>query len=771
MKTRTIYSVICLGIWLLQTASAQAPGTLKWQFSTGVSEAAGGTIYTSPAIADDGTIYFGAYTGKLYAVNPDGTQKWAYEAPAAISRSSPCIGPDGTIYFGTINHQVLAVRADGSMKWVTVLPAIGTPSINSSPTLGGDGTLYFGSDNKNMYAFNPSGTSKWSLSTSNEVDSSPSIGPDGTIYWGARDNIIRAFAPDGRQKWTFTTQGMMNSSMAVGADGTLYTGAGNQLYAITPEGKIRWQFSARAGSQYPSSPAIGPDGTIYICFSGGGLYAVDATGAQKWVVSTYSASYSSPAVDAEGTIYLGLGPYNISAYNPDGSQKWKFSTRGDSWSSPAITADGTIYFASGNTLYAIYGSGDGLAKSPWPKFHQNNQNTGSMVGPVSPSDPRYFYFISSGSALPLNYDITNQCDQTISLLKCELSNSAFSLLTPLPITITAQSTFPVFISILADSTRLFQSPCRLTYEVGGGEKTSYGQISAGLFIDDGSETAFTGHRALNAYNTSKALDANSPATLNNLSVLYRLLRSAGEATVYNEKALSLALNARYGYAGIKMNQGVIRSDQERGLDAYLSYAEAFADISESSVLLPQIGYNVAWEEYQSDSLTLALNVLDTTLAYSQANTFLRAKAFVLRGAVHSKLGDWQAAQNDFNQAITLDSNGPIGQLARENLATGVSVEPQTLPEEFLLLPNFPNPFNLETRIQFALPRTDWVTIKVYNVKGQKICSLLQEPLPAGWHETIWRGSDDRGRAVGSGIYILRLEAGNSVRTEKISLIK
>ena len=61
---------------------------------------AGGLIWHScPAIAEDGTIYFGAWDNNLHAVNPDGTSKWKFGANADIV-SSPAIDEDGTIYFG-----------------------------------------------------------------------------------------------------------------------------------------------------------------------------------------------------------------------------------------------------------------------------------------------------------------------------------------------------------------------------------------------------------------------------------------------------------------------------------------------------------------------------------------------------------------------------------------------------------------------------------------------------------------------------------------------
>lgn len=87
-----------LGIALLAAnfshAATPAPGTKLWEFQTD------GEIYSSPAIAPDGTIYFGSRDHKLYALTPGGKKKWEFSAAERID-AAPAIGPDGTIYVGS----------------------------------------------------------------------------------------------------------------------------------------------------------------------------------------------------------------------------------------------------------------------------------------------------------------------------------------------------------------------------------------------------------------------------------------------------------------------------------------------------------------------------------------------------------------------------------------------------------------------------------------------------------------------------------------------
>ncbi|MGH7491153.1 MAG: FlgD immunoglobulin-like domain containing protein [bacterium] len=78
------------------------------------------------------------------------------------------------------------------------------------------------------------------------------------------------------------------------------------------------------------------------------------------------------------------------------------------------------------------------------------------------------------------------------------------------------------------------------------------------------------------------------------------------------------------------------------------------------------------------------------------------------------------------------------------------------PARFYLTPNFPNPFNPETEIRFALPAKGQVTLRVYNVLGVEVRKLVDELLESGSHRVIWNGKDDAGQQVVSGVYLYRI---------------
>lgn len=88
-----------------------------------------------------------------------------------------------------------------------------------------------------------------------------------------------------------------------------------------------------------------------------------------------------------------------------------------------------------------------------------------------------------------------------------------------------------------------------------------------------------------------------------------------------------------------------------------------------------------------------------------------------------------------------------------------------------LFNNYPNPFNPETTISFDLPQRDKVELVVYNLKGQKVKSLINEEMDMGVHKIIWNGTNNQGKEVASGVYYYRLSCGNYTKTNKMVLLK
>ncbi len=93
------------------------------------------------------------------------------------------------------------------------------------------------------------------------------------------------------------------------------------------------------------------------------------------------------------------------------------------------------------------------------------------------------------------------------------------------------------------------------------------------------------------------------------------------------------------------------------------------------------------------------------------------------------------------------------------------------PDNFQLAQNYPNPFNLGTQIQFQVPQRCNVSLIVFNLLGQEIRTLVDEEREIGYYKVQWNGRDDNNRDVGTGIYIIRMKAGDFVQTRKMILTK
>jgi len=103
------------------------------------------------------------------------------------------------------------------------------------------------------------------------------------------------------------------------------------------------------------------------------------------------------------------------------------------------------------------------------------------------------------------------------------------------------------------------------------------------------------------------------------------------------------------------------------------------------------------------------------------------------------------------------------------LGTPVGIEPQSLagiPKSYMLEQNYPNPFNPTTNIEFSIPKSEFVTLKVYNILGEEVARLVSERLTAGRFKYEWDAS-----GLASGIYFHELEAGNFTQTKKMLLVR
>jgi outer membrane protein assembly factor BamB len=338
-------------------STADNPEIEKWRF-------AASEISTTPAIADDGTIYVGgalnSFGRYLIAINPNGTEKWRYETGGLVWHSSPAIAEDGTIYIGSWDGRLYAINPDGTKKWHCATHG----SADSSPAIGEDGTIYIGGLGSGCFivAINPNGTEKWKYKTGDDVFADPVVGDDGTVYCGSNDKHLYAINPNGTLKWKFKTGKAVGGSASIADDGTVYAhGTWDYLYALYPNnGSVKWKYTILCNS----NPSIDSDGIIYTG-GNGKICAIYPNGTKKWTFDLGNERWTAgtcPAISSDGTIYVsvnigihGWDGAEIIAINSDGTLRWRKKIANDyTHSSPSIAEDGTVYIGSAHTMSTGY---------------------------------------------------------------------------------------------------------------------------------------------------------------------------------------------------------------------------------------------------------------------------------------------------------------------------------------------------------------------------------------------------------------------------------
>ena len=119
--------------------------------------------------------------------------------------------------------------------------------------------------------------------------------------------------------------------------------------------------------------------------------------------------------------------------------------------------------------------------------------------------------------------------------------------------------------------------------------------------------------------------------------------------------------------------------------------------------------------------------------------------------------------------VYFESNIAPGLKKMEQLAESNSTD--KLPEDYDLFQNYPNPFNPATTISYSLPENDYVEIKIYNIKGEMITTLLNQPQKAGNHQVVWNGCDESGNRVSNGVYYYQIKTDRFTMTKKMVLLR
>jgi hypothetical protein len=180
-------------------------------------------------------------------------------------------------------------------------------------------------------------------------------------------------------------------------------------------------------------------------------------------------------------------------------------------------------------------------------------------------------------------------------------------------------------------------------------------------------------------------------------------------------------------------------------------------------------------------------VFDTSLTTSESTLLLKETSSF---SIHRGLGVWREPaaggthRSDGAQFVFL-SGRPYrwdhDQLRAnvEYILSGLFEEPydptgittRDTGPKFVVEQNYPNPFNPVTTIRFAVPEKGLVTLRVYDVSGRLVRTVISKDMPAGNHKVEWNGKNNGGESVASGVYFYRVSAGRHTATRKMVLLR
>jgi len=274
-------------------------------------------IMAAPVLADDGTILIGCSNDFIYALNPDGSVKWADSVGQVAATGA--LGADGTAYFQTVDSMIIALRSDGSTLWT--FDSIGG---NAAPVVGTDGTVYAANQDGVVYAINPDGSQKWQYLFNLPSVQAPAIDPSrNRLYVVSDAGALQSVDLTTGLAGISTNVGQDASGPVVGPDGSVFISGGGVLTKLSPDFDELWKFTPPFGVL--STPALTVDGYVYVLAVAGkkgrlalqddvdSLYAVNPDGTQRWAcglgegLSDPEYPLSAPKIDPNGLIYVGDG--------------------------------------------------------------------------------------------------------------------------------------------------------------------------------------------------------------------------------------------------------------------------------------------------------------------------------------------------------------------------------------------------------------------------------------------------------------------------------
>ncbi len=779
-------------------------GIIKWQYRL----MGNGDFFNpemeftgTPTVGSDGTIYVASLVGwsgfspqvaKLYAINPDGSLKWSI--PLAGTEISNCvIGSDGFIYVGSNDD---------------------------------DQDVY------KLYAFYPSGGQQWEIDVVGPIGT-PAIGSDGTIYVAAGSGAVGPYSaalyairPDGSLKWRNDKTGGIGGGYLYGPNtfpvilpnGLILITNEQKLIAVDQNGEIKWSFGVgQFNSWMHSNPAVALDGTIYFTMQvkNDSLFALNSDGTRKWT-SYIGVQSSPPIIDANNDIWLGTKDGKAYRFNATGQLQWSGYLAAGDISAMALDASGILYFSSSDkNIYAYFSPDSSIV----PDIHVSEISFDPIEGINTGARPNIHVEISE-----LSGQGPTRCNVMAYHTDISPNNIIGSSYAFVPqgtkgyadVVWNTQGLQPGEYTIIAKidganppEGNTTNNQLQTTYKLLPSIQTQMNAGSDTIWIEPGTyveNITMSGNKIVKSIMGPQRTIINGNGAdnvvqfnyLDSTAVLDGFTIIGGGRGVSFERGGGIVSNCiiKKNQTGIWnigsmvytdpiIENNIITENTQYAMDTNNSWAllnkntivnnaagvKGYGFYSSSPTIVNCILWN------NNDDLVETGSAIYSCIQNGDPGTGNISANPLFVDPEH---GDYHIQQgspciNAGHPDPTLnDPDGSRADMGAFYFSSGTSVHSQkesTLPEKYYLAQNYPNPFNPVTTIEYQLPQHTHVTLKIFNIVGELVKTLIEEKQSAGYHKIQWNGRNENGNPVAGGLYLYQFKADGFSKSNKMVLIR
>ncbi len=645
-------------------------------------------------------------------------------------------------------HTALVGPATGSTLWSFDAGAY----LLSSPVVA-DGRVYVGDHNCYVFCLDAAGNGDgttdviWDFSTGGSILSTPAVA-DGKVYVGSNDYSIYCLDAAGNGDgttdliWSYTMGDMVNSSPVV-AGGMVYVGSDDHnIYCLDAAGNgdgttdLVWSYGT--GDAVCSSPAVA-EGRVYVGSLDSNLYCLDAAGNGDgttdlvWSYATSNSIGSSPAV-SDGKVYVGSDDSNVycldAVGNGDGTTDliWSYTTGSNVYSSPAVAGDRVYVGSYDYNVYCLdaVGNGDGTTDLIW------NYPTGFLV-PSSPAVAGDTVYVGSADHDLYCLDAVGNGDGTTDLIWQYTTGDEYG-----------------------------SSPAIAYGNLYVGSSTTGTLYAIGEIVPDPTKSYVEWRDLANDGTTPFVCPCGGGSWLY-VSVRDRLNVPMDSVVVTPTFSADCYLCQCDPLTAVTDSTGIAEFHIAAGLCVW---QDTSCCVVETTVEC--LGVTIPWkntgglEINTSDWLSPDMNgdCKVDTLDY-----VIFCTDFIIVWACRSDF--------DCDGWVTIFDANIFSSHYTHSCAPLVGVEepPGGRPFPRILSQNYPNPFGPTTHISFSIDRPGRVVLRIYDVAGRRVRTLIDGPREAKRHVVAWDGRNDKGKPVAAGVYFYKLEAPGWAAAKKMMLVK